>query len=92
MIVSHINANTEKGISWLNEIVVPGLRSGAGKSHWSVEIHGGDVPDIDGEDDEASVDPGPAVYIIHKGEVDIDQPTTDEKSVPSTVPLRFFSY
>ena len=91
MIVSHINAHTEKGISWLNEIVVPGLRAGSGKSQWNVEVHGGDVPDIDGEDDEASVDPGPAVYIIHKGEVDIDRPTTDDSS-PPTVPLRFFSY
>ena len=93
MIVSHVNAHTENGINWLNEIVVPGLRAGAGKCHWSVEVHGGDVPDIDGEDDdeEESVDAGPAVYIIHKGDVESDDPTKDDTLLP-TVPLRFFSY
>lgn len=92
MIISHVNAHTENGINWLNEIVVPGLRVGAGKCQWSVEVHGGDVPDIDCDDDEASANAGPAVYIIHKGEVvDSDNPTIDDDS-PPTVPLRFFSY
>lgn len=91
MIVSHINAHTENGINWLNEIVVPGLRAGAGKSQWSVEVHGGDVPVMDNEDDEESVDAGPAVYIIHKGKEDSDNATIDDPLAP-TVPLRFFSY
>lgn len=51
MLVSHINANTEKGIDWLNSIVVKGLRNGGGNfSEWEIEVHGNDGDE--GEEEE----------------------------------------
>ncbi len=92
MIISHINAQTENGIDWLNNIVVPGLRNGAGLQKWSVEVHGGDIPESQDDDDEdKSIVLGPAVYIIHKeGIVKRDSMTDDTD--PPTISLRFYSY
>lgn len=88
MIISHINAHTEDGIDWLNNIVVPGLRNGECQHEWSVEIHCGDMPEnLEGEDDE-SASLGPAVYIIHKGKL----VNATDSADPPTISLRFYSY
>lgn len=89
MVISHVNAHTENGMDWLNNIVVPGLRKGAGRHNWIVEVHGGDAPEApEGEDEIES--PGPAVYFIHKG--DLEKDSTSDNWEPSSISLRFFSY
>jgi hypothetical protein len=87
MVITHMNAHTQDGLDWLNSIVVPGLRKGAGQHQWSVEVHGGDMP----EDQEEDESPGPAVYIIHKGDLEKESPTSDNPGPPS-ISLRFLSY
>mmetsp|Transcript_12688 Transcript_12688/g.16960 ORF Transcript_12688/g.16960 Transcript_12688/m.16960 type:complete len:553 (+) Transcript_12688:111-1769(+) len=56
VIVSHLNANTTQGLSWLDEVVVPGLRAGGGDATWEIEIHGSDGND--GSDDDEDDDEG----------------------------------
>lgn len=99
MIISHINAHTDEGVDWLNDIVVPGLRKGCSSTKWSVEVHGGEIPEItEGENEEDwSANPGPAVYIIEKGEIVLPKTTTtkdsaDKEAEPPSVSLRFLSY
>jgi Methyltransferase domain len=93
MVISHLNAHTEDGMQWFNDIVVPGLRMGSISTKWSIEVHGGEVPDIpddhEGDDEISSGNPGPAVYIIHKGET--FSSVTAETELPP-VSLQFFSY
>ena len=89
MMISHINAHTENGMEWLNDIVVPGLRQGGGRRQWSVEVHGADIPEDDEEGESES--PGPAVYIIHKGDLENGPPTSDDPDHPA-ISLRFLSY
>jgi len=55
--VSHLNANTTQGLSWLDEVVVPGLRAGGGDATWEIEIHGNDGNDgSDDDEDEGDND------------------------------------
>ena len=90
MVISHVNAQTENGMDWLNNIVVPGLRKGAAWNKWNVEVHGGEVEESVEEDD--SIEPGPAVYIIHKGEaVKMPENPEDDAYLP-TISLQFYSY
>ncbi|KAG7360276.1 methyltransferase domain containing protein [Nitzschia inconspicua] len=101
VIISHLNANCQPGLEWLDDIVVPGLRMGAPKFEWSVEVHGSEadvLPSDDEQDDEDNTDelpesPGPAVYIIRKGGMWTTKESVDvdNEELP-TVPLRFFSY
>lgn len=51
MIVSHLNAHTNSGLGWLDEVVVPGLRAGGGDATWEIEIHGNDDYEGDSESD-----------------------------------------
>jgi hypothetical protein len=85
MVISHVNAHTQNGVDWLNNIVVPGLRKGAGRHQWSVEVHGEDIAE-DQEEDETE-GPGPAVYIIHKGDLE-----KSDNPDPPSISLRFLSY
>lgn len=89
MVISHINAQTENGIDWLNSIVVPGLRQGSGWNKWSIEVHGNEAGETELDDDSAG--PGPAVYIMHKGEL-VEKPEKSDDADLPTVSLRFFSY
>jgi hypothetical protein len=97
MVISHVNAQTEDGMQWLNSIIVPGLRVGSVSSKWRIEVHGGEISDSsDGEneegDDALSEHPGPAVYIIQKSEnVEGLSSSTDVTDLPS-VSLQFYSY
>jgi len=99
MIISHLNAHTEEGMEWFNTIVVPGLRKGSLSSNWTVEVHGGEVPDIpeteNEEDEEIDIgNPGPAVYVIHKVE-DVERAsssTPDNTTDVTPISLRFYSY
>lgn len=92
MIVSHINAHVQSGLDWLDNIVVPGLREGAGEHEWQVEVHGNsaDIPEDEESDGGTPENPGPAVYIIQKGQLRNGIQKTDND--PPTIPLRFFCY
>lgn len=87
VLVSHINAQTEKGEEWLNTVVVAGLRKAGTEASWSMEVHG-NAATVDDENQESA---GPAVYLIFKGE-----PTTTTEEAksgePATIPLQFFCY
>ena len=100
MVISHLNANSEEGLEWLERIVVPGLRSGAGQFHWQIEVHGGEPSEKTTSDEDETI-LGPAVYFIQKGdrfsthshshsqnEIDCDSSIEEQP----TIPLRFFSY
>ena len=102
--MSHLNAHVNSGLQWLDNIVVPGLRKGCGKTKWEIEVHGNapdqSLPTEDTEaEEEEEVSPGPAVYVIQKGEnvptssLSSSKTTTSESdSVFPGVRLRFFSY
>jgi len=50
VIVSHLNANGPKGLLWVDEVLVNGLKDGDGVSNWRIEVHGNDVDDNDDEE------------------------------------------
>lgn len=52
VIVSHLNAHTNSGLGWLDEVVVRGLRAGGGDATWEIEIHGNDDCEVEMESDE----------------------------------------
>ncbi|CAB9508122.1 expressed unknown protein [Seminavis robusta] len=94
-LVSHINAQTEKGEEWLNDVVVTGLRKGGGDdASWSIEVHGNAAPVLDEEKDDNNEDSaGPAVYLIFKSSSTITKDKEKEGSDETpTIPLQFFSY
>lgn len=80
LIVSHLNANESKGMTWLEDVVFSGLeaefkdRREAMKKEaryyvWSIQIHGGEGQLMNDEDGEEVMTYGPAVYIIRKKSV-----------------------
>ena len=96
MIVSHLNAHAQKGLQWLDDIVVPGLRKGIESNEhssckWNIEVHGNDadVPsdkdddENDGDDSMEEQSHGPAVYVIQKLLYD-DEKTTTTTSLDSS--------
>jgi hypothetical protein len=96
VIVSHLNAHAAKGLEWLYDIVVPGLRTGDGRCRWQIEVHGNDadVPSDREETDENGLEEshGPAVYIIQKcPSTAADKDDTDPFPA-SSLDLRFCSY
>jgi hypothetical protein len=95
MIVSHLNAHTPSGISWLEDVVFTGLRSGSGKdTAWTIEVHGnGDTPEEDEDEVSAVLEQsvGPAVYIIHKKRQCIDK-VSENPTAAGTIPVTFCSY
>jgi hypothetical protein len=91
VIVSHLNAHTEIGMEWLDDIVVPGLRKGSPKCDWEIEVHGNEEEPVDEESGEtASEGPGPAVYIIHKKPPQPNGSFTEDD--PPAISLKFLSY
>ena len=84
LIVSHLNANESKGLKWLEDVVSSGLakefdeRRDAIKKEaryytWTVEVHGGEGQIVKDEDDEEEyISYGPAVYILRKKGVAIE--------------------
>ena len=97
ILVSHLNAQTESGIDWLNTVVIAGLRAGGGKhSRWEIEVHSSDVNGSSecNEDETNHVDDGQeseSGEVVH-GEEDHDssggESDGDEDSaLPSSGPL-----
>jgi SAM-dependent methyltransferase len=96
-LVSHLNAHTDSGIEWLDQIVLPGLREGDQNARWDIEVHGNDgsgelEEGNDGEDASPTAwGPGPGVYIIRKT-VRLREGDARSNDEMQTIPLRFFSY
>ena len=93
VIVSHLNANAENGMQWLDDVVIPGLREGGGGDcGWDIEVHGSDEeePTDDENEETTSEGPGPAVYIIHKKQTRSEEKL--DKDNPLSITLRFLSY
>lgn len=80
MIVSHLNANGEVGMEWLNDVLGAGLKAGDNKADYRVEVHGHD----DGDEDNL----GPAVYIIKKVKMLRDK----DDDVESLIDVKFLNY
>ena len=51
MIISHLNAKTPEGISWLEEVVITGLRRGDGDVDLAIKSYGGGGDDEDEEEE-----------------------------------------
>lgn len=95
IIISHLNAQVESGLAWLNDVIVPGLRA-SGKFEWLIEVHGSEIEiesDDDDDEDKEVESPGPAVYFITKiGVLAQAEASEDSEQEPPTIPLKFFSY
>ena len=102
LIVSHLNACNSEGLSWVEEVLVTGLRDGDNFCNWRIEVHSSsDVGEDDVfSDDKESVedkqkDCGPAVYIIQKqgysSDMISEKRVSNDKNV-SKVDLKFFGY
>lgn len=92
MIVSHFNACNSKGMSWVDEVLVAGLRKGDKMCDWKIEVHSSDDDDEESPQDGDSTeqnekDVGPAVYIVRKVAL-----TGDSSNDISKVSLKFFGY
>jgi hypothetical protein len=101
VLISHLNAHTPSGLSWLEEVVFAGLRKSPSRNiAWEVEVHGNaDVTPAEDEEDPSvsripSGTPGPAVYIIHKKTTPPSEPNTDDGAAARKSPInvQFFSY
>lgn len=82
VLVSHLNAHVSSGIKWLDEVVLPGLRSGGPDAKLEIEVHGNDGNnDEDGSDDEEgdeSIEEGEAWEETEGSECDFDQSTEND--------------
>ena len=100
MLISHINAHTTSGISWLEDVVFPGLKRGGADATWEIEVHGNsEMPEAEeGEERKTPPggSPGPAVYIIHKfvqeKAADAEPTTAGSSASNATISVKFFSY
>ena len=98
LIVSHLNACNSEGLSWVEEVLMTGLRDGDEECDWRIEVHSNDNVEQDNvtsenEKDEQK-DDGPAVYIIQKQDCShniSEKKINDEKNI-SKVALKFFGY
>ena len=106
MIVSHLNANSSKGMQWLDDIIIKGLQDGDACARWKIEVHGGDgeteslashdeneglVIQTEEEEEVDSDKYGPAVYILQKVPNNETGSGKDEGK-QSKVALKFFGY
>jgi hypothetical protein len=99
VIISHLNAHTPDGVSWLEEVVQTGLLAGGGNATWEIEVHGNADISTDGDPGIPAGSPGPAVYIIQKKspppevEKKSESATAVTSSAPdTTIPVKFFAY
>jgi len=98
VIISHLNAQVESGLEWLNNVILPGLRA-TGNFEWVIEVHGSEVEipsdiedDLEKGQDIQIESPGPAVYFIKKVGLSTPEEASDgSKSLP-TIPLQFYTY
>lgn len=88
VLVSHLNAHTERGIGWLQDVVFEGLRGGDPESGYVIEVHGNSEVQ---EDSKTALPgtPGPAVYIIRKKEKETSCEVEEENT---SIPVKFFAY
>lgn len=87
VLISHLNAHIPKGMGWLQDVVVKGLRNGGANAQWVIEVHGNDgVEENNDAVEVCSESPGPAVYVIHK------MPLKEGESPKETVPVNFYTY
>jgi hypothetical protein len=97
VIISHLNAHTPNGVSWLEEVVQTGLLAGGGNATWEIEVHGNADISTDGDPGIPAGSPGPAVYIIQKkppSEVEESESATAAflSAQDTTIPVKFFAY
>lgn len=103
LLVSHLNANTERGMSWLKDVIIAGLLQYSQVDQlieWEIDVHG--KSEVDKNDDQSNDEVesiGPAVYLIHKRlkkSNDILQPIEEESKMDGNtkqnIPINFFSY
>ena len=105
--MSHLNASDAAGLSWVDQVLITGLRNGDTLSDWRIEVHSNadDCEDVDGGDrdsgdDEAKApgdeekENGPAVYIIQKVAEpdDIAEKREADENNTSKVDIKFFGY
>jgi ubiquinone/menaquinone biosynthesis C-methylase UbiE len=94
VIISHLNAHTPNGVSWLEEVVQTGLLAGGGNATWEIEVHGNADISTDGDPGIPAGSPGPAVYIIQKKpspEVEGSE-CAKASTQDTTIPVKFFAY
>lgn len=89
VLVSHLNAHTERGQGWLQDVVFEGLQSGDPEAAYSIEVHGNAEIHEDSRTALAGTC-GPAVYIIRKKEKETS--CTNEQKADATIPVKFYSY
>jgi ubiquinone/menaquinone biosynthesis C-methylase UbiE len=93
VIISHLNAHTPNGISWLEEVVQTGLRAGGGNANWEIEVHGNDQVSTEGDPGIPAGSPGPAVYIIQKKAPSVVEGSKSATAAQDiTIPVKFFAY
>jgi ubiquinone/menaquinone biosynthesis C-methylase UbiE len=97
VIISHLNAHTPNGVSWLEEVVQTGLLAGGGNATWEIEVHGNADISTDGDPGIPAGSPGPAVYIIQKKpSPEVEGSESAKASTSSTqdttIPVKFFAY
>ena len=95
--MSHLNACNTKGLSWVDEVLVTGLRNGDKISDWRIEVHSSDENDDSNSnsdnDDEVEKEYGPAVYIIQKVAVSDDRVKKRKADIEvSRANIKFFGY
>ena len=98
LLISHLNAHTDRGKGWLQDVVWPGLQQGDATAMWEMEVHGSDQIVTDNDNDSDTVQsleqqqqqrapsgtPGPAVYIIHKTGHSTKSDNNDTNKQPSS--------
>jgi Methyltransferase domain len=103
LLVSHLNANTAKGMSWLNDVVVTGLLEHSKEDpliEWEIEVHGKSKGDkkYDPSSNDLTESLGPAVYVIHKRMKESNltlhpiEANDLNDDMNETIPIEFFSY
>lgn len=103
-IVSQMNVNDHSRMSWIDDVVVEGLKSEEGTSNWIVEVHSADAHDegnpivetglkcdLDSEAEVTHSSFHPAVYIIWKTNASTEAQVDDNDSIPR-VEIRYFDY
>lgn len=101
MIISHFNACNNAGLSWVDEVLMKGLKQGDKNCDWRIEVHSSDDENIEvasacSEDDKSSDehDYGPAVYVIHKAAISEDElkKRIEADQEECKVALKYFGY
>jgi ubiquinone/menaquinone biosynthesis C-methylase UbiE len=87
VIVSHINAHTSHGQTWVEEVVLPGLFQTCSDCAWSIDVHGNSASDEDDEDISKSNSDSEDddENVTEKVDEDVNNPQEEEKSLGPAV-------